>query len=85
MQNYNALVKQAKREKLRIIFNPEVPPEPMLGDIGYVVPPLEDLDDGMMAWRWRLVKALGIVGAFALVIAVFSLSLWYLGALGFWR
>ena len=77
------LVKAARRERLRVI-NPEVPPEAAYGDVGYYLPPLEQLDRDHMSWRWRLLKiSAGIVAIFALVVIVMALGLWYLGALGF--
>ena len=70
----------AKRERLRT-FNPEIPPDAMWGDVGFVVPALDELDRDMVSWGWRMARiAAAIAASFAAAIVVLIVALWLLGA-----
>lgn len=58
-------------------------PDAALGDVGYFVPPLDELDRDMAWWRCRMVRiAAAIVGVFAVaLIALVLFACW----IGGWR
>jgi hypothetical protein len=71
------------REAKKRPFNPEVPPELMLGDIGYFIPELEGLeglDRDMTAW-WLNAAGAGAAIFILIVIAVVA-GAWLFGVLG---
>jgi hypothetical protein len=66
------------------IFNPEVPPDAVWGDVGFVIPPIVELDRDVMAWwRRRLVRfaiGAGVAIGGMVAAAVIALFHFFLGA-----